>query len=64
MATQFIEKFVTDSKGKTISVILSYRHYKKLMEDLHDLVIIAERRDEKPVSLEAMKKKLQKDGLL
>lgn len=64
MATQFIEKFVTDSKGKTISVILSYRHYKKLMEDLHDLVIIAERRDERPVSLEAMKKKLQKDGLL
>jgi hypothetical protein len=64
MAATFEEKFVTNSKGKTVSVILSYRDYRKLMEDLHDLAIIAERRDEKPISLEAMKKKLQKDGLL
>lgn len=64
MATTFEEKFVTNSKGKTISVILSYRDYKKLLEDLHDLAIIAERRDEKPISLDAMKKRLRKDGFL
>jgi hypothetical protein len=64
MENTLAEKFVTNSKGKRISVILSYRKYKKLLEDLHDLAVIAERRDEKPISLDSMRKKLQKDGLL
>jgi hypothetical protein len=64
MENTLAEKFVTNSKGKKISVILSYRKYKKLLEDLHDLAVIAERRDEKPVSLASMREKLQKDGLL
>jgi hypothetical protein len=64
MENTLAEKFVTNSKGKKISVILSYKKYKKLLEDLHDLAVIAERRDEKPVSLAAMRKTLQKDGLL
>ena len=34
------------------------------MEDLHDLAVVAERRAEKPVGLEAMKRRLKKDGLL
>ena len=34
------------------------------MEDLHDLAVVAERREEKPISLEAMKRRLHKDGLL
>ena len=38
--------------------------YQKLMEDLHDLAVVAERRDEKPISLEAVKRRLHKDGLL
>jgi hypothetical protein len=64
METVIAEKFVTNAKGKKISVILPYKKYRKLLEDLHDLAVIAERRDEKPVSLEAMREKLQKDGLL
>lgn len=58
------EKFITDANGKKISVILSFKKYKKLMEDLNDLAVIAERRDEKSVSLEEMKKKLKEDGLI
>jgi hypothetical protein len=58
------EKFITDANGKKISVILSFKKYKKLMEDLNDLAVIAERRDEKSVSLDEMKKKLKKDGLI
>lgn len=58
------ERFITDSSGKKISVIVSYEKYKKLLEDLHDLAVVAERSDEKAISLEEMKKRLQNDGLL
>ena len=34
------------------------------MEDIHDLAVIAERRSEKSVSLDEMRKKLKKDGLI
>jgi hypothetical protein len=30
----------------------------KLLEDLHDLAVIAERRDEAPISLEEMQRRL------
>jgi hypothetical protein len=58
------EQFVIDSRGKKKGVLLSLRQYQKLMEDLHDLAVVAERRKEKPVSLEAMKRRLKKDGVL
>jgi hypothetical protein len=34
------------------------------MEDLHDLAVVAERRNEKPLSADDMKKRLHKRGLL
>jgi hypothetical protein len=34
------------------------------MEDIRDLAVVAERREEKPITLAAMKRRLQKDGLL
>lgn len=60
----FQEQYVVDAKGKKTGVILSLRRYQQLMEDLHDLAVVAERRDEEPISLEEMKQRLQKDGLL
>ena len=62
MAVQ--EQFVVDAKGKKTGVILSMKRYQKLMEDLHDLAVVAERRAEKPVSLEDMKRRLKNDGVL
>jgi hypothetical protein len=59
-----LEQFVVDSQGKRTGVILSTRQYQKIMEDLHDLAVVAERREEKPITLEAMKRRLRKDGLL
>jgi hypothetical protein len=56
------EQFVIDAKGKKTGVILSLRRYQKLMEDLHDLAIVAERRFEEPIPLEEMKRRLRKDG--
>ena len=58
------EQFVVDAKGKKTSVILSLRRYQRLMEDLHDLVVVAERRSEKPIPLDEMKRRLKRDGLL
>ncbi len=58
------EQYVIDTKGKKLSVILSLERYERLMEDLHDLAIVAERRDEQPISFEEMKRRLKKDGIL
>jgi hypothetical protein len=55
---------VTDRKGKRTGVVLSLKRYSRLMEDLHDLAVVAERRDEKPVTADDMKKRLHKRGLL
>ncbi len=58
------EQFVVDARGKKTGVILSLKQYEKLMEDLHDLAVVAERRSEKTVSLEDMKRRLKKNGVL
>jgi hypothetical protein len=58
------EQFVTDSQGRKMGVILTVKRYQKLLEDLHDLAVVAERREEEPISLEAMKRRLKKDDVL
>ena len=55
-------QFVVNAQGKKTGVLLSLKHYQKLLEDLHDLAVIAERRDEEPISLEEMQRRLQHDG--
>ena len=58
------ERYVVDDEGKKTDIILSISKYDKLLEDLHDLAIIAERVDESPVSIEEMKNRLRKPDLL
>jgi len=58
------EQYVIDTKGNKTAVILPLKRYEQLIEDLHDLAIVAERREEKPISLEEMKQRLREDGLL
>jgi hypothetical protein len=58
------EQFVIDAKGKKTGVILPLRRYQRLMEDLHDLTLVAERRSEEPISMEEMKRRLKKNGSL
>jgi len=57
-------QYVVDTKGKKTGVILPLKRYQRLMEDLHDLAVVAERRDEEPVSLEEMKRRLREDSVL
>jgi PHD/YefM family antitoxin component YafN of YafNO toxin-antitoxin module len=58
------EQFVVDAKGRKKAVILSVSKYEKLMADLQDLAVIAERRNEKTISLAELKRRLKRDGLL
>lgn len=57
-------QYVVDSKGKKTGVILSIKQYQKLMEDLHDLAVVARRRSEKPIALQELKRRLKKDGFV
>ena len=57
-------QYVIDEKGKKTAVLLSLREYQKLIEDLHDLAVVAERKAEKPISLVELKRRLKKDGLV
>ena len=58
------EQFVVNANGKKTGVFLPFIRYQQLMEDLHDLSVVAERRNEEAVSLDEMKRRLKKDGLL
>ena len=58
------EQYVIDANGKRTAVILSIKQYEQLKEDLHDLAVVAERREEEPISFDEMKRRLKKDGLL
>jgi hypothetical protein len=58
------EKYIVDEAGQKTAVVLPIYEYEELLEDLHDLAVIAERRDEKTISLDDLKKKLQADGIL
>jgi PHD/YefM family antitoxin component YafN of YafNO toxin-antitoxin module len=37
-------QYVIDDKGKQTAVLLSLKEYQKLIEDLHDLAVVAERK--------------------
>ena len=57
-------QYVIDGTGKKTGVLLSLKEYEKLLEDLHDLAVVAERKAEKPIALEELKRRLKQDGLL
>jgi hypothetical protein len=58
------EKYIVDQKGKKTAVVLPIEQYEELLEDLHNLAVIAERRDEPTIPLDELKRRLKKNGLL
>ena len=58
------EQYIVDEKGQKTGVIVPIKEYEELLEDVHDLAVIAERRDEPVVSFEEIRERLKKDGLL
>jgi PHD/YefM family antitoxin component YafN of YafNO toxin-antitoxin module len=61
---EFQEKYIVDENGQKTAVVLPIKEYEELLEDLRDLAIIAERRDEPTITFEELKKRLKEDGLL
>ena len=58
------EQYVVDGDGKRTAVILPIEQYERLPEDFHDLAVVAERREEEPINLAEMRRRLMQDGLL
>ena len=71
---KIVDNYIVNKKGQKTAVILPITEYRKLhkllekyaeiLEDLHDLAVVAERRDEPTINFEKLKSKLKKDGLL
>ena len=57
-------QFIVDESGVKKAIILPMEDYEELLEDIHDLAIIAERKDEPTKSFEDLKKRLKADGLI
>ena len=60
---EFREPYVVDKKGQKPAVIIPIKEYEELLEDIHDLAIIAERRDEPTITFEELRKKLERGKL-
>jgi hypothetical protein len=53
-----------DNEGKKTAVILPIEEFEELLEDLGDLVALAQRREEPTSSHEKVIARLKRDGLL
>lgn len=52
-------RFLVDENGRRLSVVLPIREYRELLDDLSDLALIAERRDEPKEPLALATKRLE-----
>jgi len=53
-----------NEKGEKTGILLKLSDYEQLVEDLHDLAAVAERREEDTISHEEFLADLRKDGIL
>jgi PHD/YefM family antitoxin component YafN of YafNO toxin-antitoxin module len=61
---KFEGQYIVDKNGKRTAVVLPVQDYEELLQDIHDLLIVAERREEYNVNFKELKKRLKKDGLI
>ena len=57
-------QYLTDEQGDRTAVVLPIGDYEKLLEDLEDLAMVAERREEPTVAHEDFLSELRRDGIL
>jgi PHD/YefM family antitoxin component YafN of YafNO toxin-antitoxin module len=57
-------QYLTNDKGQKKAVVIPFEDYQELIEDLHDLSVIAERKDEPTISSSELKKRLKANGKL
>ncbi|WKZ46065.1 MAG: hypothetical protein QY306_09595 [Anaerolineales bacterium] len=54
-------KYVTDEDGNKTAVILPIEEFEELIEDMEDLAVMAERREEPSISHEEVLARLKRD---
>ncbi len=57
-------KYIIDENGKKISVIIPFSEFIELLEDIEDLAVVAERREEPTISHEDLLKELREENLV
>ncbi len=57
-------RYITDEQGRKMSVVLSVEEYESLLEEIEDLALVAERRNEKTSPHVDVEARLKADGLL
>lgn len=57
-------QYITDESGEKRAVIVPIEQYHALLEDLEDLAVMAERREEPAMSHEDVLAALKRDGFL
>ena len=57
-------QYITDDRGERTAVVLPISDYEKLLEDLDDLAVVAERRDEPVIPHDQFVADLKRDGTL
>lgn len=64
MKSNLHPEFLTNEEGERISVVLPVEEFNELLEDLEDLAVIAERRDEETISHQDLLRLLDNDEKL
>jgi len=57
-------QYITDETGKKTAVILPIEEFEELLEDIEDIAVLLERRDEASIPFEEVVAKLKQNGLL
>lgn len=57
-------QYVTNSDGEKTAVIVPIGEFEELLEDVEDLAVVAERRDEPTISHDELLAELKRDGLI
>ena len=51
-------RYIVDESGNKTAVVIPVEEYEDLLEDVHDLAIIAERKNESTISFDESKKRV------
>jgi len=57
-------QFLTDDNGNRTSVLVPIKEFEEIIEDIEDLAILAERREEPTLTHQQVLNQLENDGLL
>jgi len=60
----FEPEYITDTEGNRKSIILSIEAYQELLEDIEDLAVLAERREESSIPHAEVLADLKRNGYL